>query len=64
MNENNECLTFDGKYDDYSQKLVFDDQYVPHRIDLIIKERCCTHKVIDVYPVYHYLIIMVEKYSF
>ena len=59
-NDHNECLTFDGKYDDDAHELVYDDQYLPHRIDLIIKKKCCTQKIINVYPGYFCLSIIVE----
>ena len=37
-NDDNEYLAFDGKYN---------DQTLTHRIDLILKEKCSTQKIID-----------------
>ena len=47
-NEVNECLTFDAKYHDEGDAFVYDDQYSPHRIDIIIKDKCCTQKIVDI----------------
>ena len=60
INRRNECLTFDGEYNKDLLKPVYDDQLRPHRIDLIVKEKCCTQKIIDVYPSNSGLSIMVE----
>ena len=59
INDDNECCTFDADYDDDIQKFLYKDRHLPHRIDLVIKEKCDTNKIIDVYPGYYCLKIIV-----